>query len=144
MNDAIHVSCRHCGQTNRVPVARLAEAPGCGACKRKLLEGGPIDLDDAGFARYLKRNDLPIVVDFWAAWCAPCKAMAPAFAAVADALRGRALFAKLETDRAPQTASAYNIRSIPTLIVFRGGKELARTAGALDERRLQDFVASHL
>jgi thioredoxin 2 len=140
MQDTLHLVCPACGQLNRVPHGRLGDDPVCGKCKRALLPAHPVGLDDDRFERYVTRNELPVVVDFWAAWCGPCKAMAPVFERAAADYAGRILFAKLDTDAGPRTAGAWNIRSIPTLIVFRQGQEVARQAGALDAARLRAFL----
>lgn len=136
----IHIVCPACGGVNRVPSSRLGDQPGCGKCRRPLLGGPPVELDGSSFDRFLTRNDLPVVVDFWAPWCAPCRVMAPVFEQVAGRLGTRARFAKVDTETAPDIAARYAIRSIPTLAVFRDGRELDRVAGALDRPRLEGWI----
>ena len=138
--ESLLVACAECGTANRVPAARLEESPRCGKCKAALLEGKPVALDAAQFDPFLGRNSLPVVVDFWADWCGPCHAMAPAFERVAGEMKTRARFAKLDTERAQPIAARYGIRSIPTLIVFREGREATRTSGAMDARSLSAWL----
>jgi thioredoxin 2 len=143
MSENLHVACPHCATTNRVPTARLGARPNCGACKRPLFDRHPVALDATNFDRHLKA-DLPLVVDFWAAWCGPCRAMAPAFEQAAASLEPRARLAKLDTEAEPAIAGRYGIRSIPTLIVFAGGREIARQAGALPAGALVDWIERHV
>jgi thioredoxin 2 len=142
MSSGIHVPCGACLAVNRVPEARLSGNPICGKCKERLLPAHPVTLDDASFTTYVERSDLPVVVDFWADWCAPCKAMAPQFAAAARSSVGHALFAKVDTEAARRTAARFAIRSIPTLVAFDHGHEIARQSGALSEAMILRWVAA--
>ena len=142
--ESVLVACAACGTANRVPSARLGDAPVCGKCRSPLLDGQPVELDAARFDTFLTRNSLPVLVDFWADWCAPCRAMAPAFARVAAEQKTRARFAKLDTERAQPIAARYAIRSIPTLILFRDGREAARVSGAMDARLLSAWLEREL
>jgi thioredoxin 2 len=141
--DAVHLVCRHCGAVNRVPAERLGEDPRCGRCRAPVLDGHPAELDAASFDPFVTRNELPVVVDFWAEWCGPCKMMAPVFAQAAREQRQRLRLAKLDTEASPQIAARYGIRSIPTLIVFRRGQEVDRAVGALDGARLRAWLQRH-
>jgi len=132
MSDALHVVCPHCDAVNRIPRQRLADAPSCGKCHKSLFEGHPLPLDEQRFERHIGRSDLPVLVDFWAPWCGPCRMMAPAFEAAATRLEPRARLVKVNTEEAQGLAMRFGIRSIPTLAVFRDGKELGRQAGAMD------------
>ncbi len=140
MNGQAHVVCGHCDSVVRLPDNRLADAPRCPKCRQPLFEGNPVELTQVNFARHVERNDLALVVDFWAPWCGPCIAMAPYFASAAKALEPRLRFAKLNTQDEPGPAAQMNIRSIPTLIVFRGGREIARQSGALDTAALTHWL----
>ena len=133
--------CPHCAAVNRVPPERLADDPKCGKCGAALLPAAPVDLTAASFDKFVARSGLPVVVDFWASWCGPCKMMAPVFAQAARELNTQYRFAKVETDQEQELAARYGIRSIPTLVVFHAGREAARQPGALDAGRLRAWLA---
>jgi len=141
VSDGVHVVCGNCGGVNRVPRARIEEDPKCGKCKASLLKGPPTELTEQTFDPFIGRNELPVVVDFWADWCAPCKMMAPVFAQAAREQGTRVRFAKIDTDTAPGISQRYAIRSIPSLLLFRGGAEVDRAVGALDAARLRAWLS---
>ncbi len=138
----IQVVCGHCNAVVRLPEDRLQDAPRCPSCHAPLFEGKPLTLTADNFDKHTTRGDVPLVVDFWAPWCGPCLAMAPFFEAAARQLEPRIRFAKLDTEAHPAPASRFNIRSIPTLIVFRGGKDVARISGAMDVSGLTRWLNS--
>jgi thioredoxin 2 len=137
----MELACPHCGAINRVPDERLAEQPKCGKCANALLPGRPVELNSQDFGNFIARSGLPVVVDFWAPWCGPCKMFAPVFSQVAAELNTRFRFAKVNTEAEQQLAARHNIRSIPTLALFRDGKELSRMSGALDAGGLKRWLA---
>jgi thioredoxin 2 len=138
--ELIHVVCPRCDTTNRLPRERLGDGGICGKCKQRLLDGRVLTLDAGRFARHVASSDIPVVVDFWAPWCGPCKMMAPHFERAARELAGTARLAKLDTDQEQAVAGRYGIRSIPTLIAFRSGREIARQSGAMDASTLVRWV----
>jgi thioredoxin 2 len=144
MSDPLHLVCPHCDAVNRLPADRLAEKPVCGKCGQALFAGQPIDLNAGNFDRHIGRSDLPVVVDFWAPWCGPCRTMAPTFARAAAELEPGVRLAKVDTESQQQLAARFNIRSIPTLAIFRNGREIARQSGAVDAATLRRWVQSHV
>lgn len=134
-----HVVCPHCHTTNRVPDDRLSEGL-CGQCGQTLFDAHPVALTGADFDRHIAKSELPVVVDFWAPWCGPCRTMAPVFERAAKELEPRFRFVKVNTDDEQVLAARHGIRGIPTLAIFRGGVEVARTSGAMDATRFMAWV----
>ncbi|MEJ2115962.1 MAG: thioredoxin TrxC [Gammaproteobacteria bacterium] len=139
-----HITCPHCNAVNRMPNSKLSQHPKCGICHQHLFVGKPLELSSVNFSKIINKTDVPIVVDFWAPWCGPCKMMAPIFEKAAASIEPKARLAKLNTETAQDIAATYNIRSIPTLVVFKKGKEVARQSGALDQQNLKRFVEANL
>lgn len=133
---SLHIVCPHCHATNRVPADRLEASPKCGACHQPLFAGQPVELTEHHFNRHITNNDIPVLADFWAPWCGPCRMMAPAFTKAAAMLEPGMRLVKVNTEEEQGLAARYNIRSIPTLVLFKGGREIARQAGAMSEHDL--------
>jgi len=131
MNEPKHIVCPHCAQVNRVAAERLAQAAKCGSCHKPLFDGHPADVDGRAFTRQTGRSDLPVLVDVWAPWCGPCRAMAPAFEEAARQLEPDMRLIKLNSDNEPEISGRLNIRGIPTMLLFQHGREIARTSGAM-------------
>lgn len=144
MSDSYHIVCPHCSSVNRIAIQRLSDNPICGQCKQALFLHHPVELTASTFPQHIKRNDIPIVVDFWAPWCGPCKTMAPSFAQAAAQLEPHVRLAKVNTEEEQALAGQYNIRSIPTLALFQNGKEIARQAGAMSTADIVSWVRSRL
>ncbi len=136
MSEAKHIVCPHCDAVNRVPSGKLDSQPVCGKCKQALFTAHPVELTEQNFMQHISRNDIPVLVDFWAPWCGPCRMMAPAYEKAAQRLEPELRVAKLNTEEAQQIAAQFNIRSIPTLALFKNGREVSRQAGAMDTNNI--------
>ena len=141
-NTRLQVSCPHCNATNRLPADRIDETPNCGRCGQPLFEGQPIELTDASFEAVAQASDRPMLVDFWAPWCGPCRAMAPAFEQAGRTLKGRALLVKVNSDENPALSARFGIRSIPTLVRLERGRETARQSGAVPAAAIVAFAGA--
>jgi len=142
MSGPVIVVCPHCHAANRLPAERLADGGTCGKCKSRLFSGTPVELGAANFDAHVGRSDIPVLVDFWAPWCGPCRTMAPAFAQAAKQLEPEFRLAKVNTEDEQQLAARFGIRSIPTVALFRNGREVARQAGAMDAGSLMRWARS--
>jgi thioredoxin 2 len=144
MSESLHLVCPHCEKINRIPASRLNEAPKCGHCHQPLFTAHPLELTTAAFRRHSEHSDVPLVVDFWAPWCGPCQMMAPQYAAAAAELEPAARLAKVNTDVETSLATEFGIRSIPTMAVFKGGREVARQSGAIGKSDIVRWVRQHI
>jgi len=139
----VNVVCPHCLKVNRIPKKDSYTKANCGACKQSLLDSKPVQVDANGFQKFVNNSDLPVVVDFWAPWCGPCRMMAPAFEEAALAMPLKAQFIKVNTEENPQLGAQYGIQSIPTMVIFKNGREVDRVSGALSSQRIINWVSQH-
>jgi len=144
MSSSLHTVCPNCNATNRIPLARRQEAPKCGKCHTPLFSGQPLEVTAASFKKHVERDEIPLLVDFWAPWCGPCKMMAPAFQQAAAQLEPRLRLLKVNTEAEQQLGTQFNIRSIPTLALFDKGREVARQAGAMGAADIVHWARSHI
>lgn len=140
----MRVVCPHCNSVNNIPQKDSYKKANCGKCKGSLLEKNLIELTSSNFDEVIVNSDIPVIVDFWAPWCGPCKMMAPVFSKVSNNYPLKMLFAKVNTEQEQQLGAMYNIRSIPTLVVYKGGQEIHRISGAMDEHNLNMLVQRYL
>lgn len=139
-----HIVCPNCNGVNRVPEERISDGALCGKCRNRLFNGQPLVLNSRNFEKHFERNDIPLVIDFWAPWCGPCKMMGPVFSQAVDRLEPRVRMAKVNTEEEKGLAQRFSIRSIPTLAIFKQGREIARQPGAIDQSTLLNWVQANL
>lgn len=144
MSAFIHIVCPHCNATNRIPAEQTPNEAKCGRCKGSILETKPIELAPDNLEQHLQKNDIPLIIDFWAPWCGPCRTMGPNFEKAAKNFRGRVRFAKINTEEQQSLGAKFGIRSIPTLILFKAAKEVDRLSGALDAEQLSQWIRSKI
>jgi len=144
MNEFTHIVCPHCNGTNRIPKGNIPEEVKCGRCKKSILETKPIELTKENISQHLEKNDIPLIIDFWAPWCGPCKTMGPNFEQASRNFKAKVRFAKVNTQDQESLGGHFAIRSIPTLILFKAGKEVDRVSGALDANALTNWINAKL
>jgi thioredoxin 2 len=144
MSTSHQIVCGQCGQINRLPAKRAVTAARCGSCHQPIFSGHPIEVDEAGFARHLAHNDIPVLVDVWAPWCGPCRSMAPMFERAAQALEPKVRLLKINADTAPTVSSQLGISGIPTLLLMKDGREISRISGAMDAQKIVAWTMAGL
>ncbi len=144
MSEFIHIVCPFCNGTNRLAKDKISDEAKCGRCKKNLLDTTPIELNTENINQHLQKNDIPVIIDFWAPWCGPCKMMGPNFEQASRNYKAKVRFAKVNTEAQQSLGAHFNIRSIPTLVLFKKGKEVDRVSGALDANQLSQWINSKI